>query len=149
MGARIVARKLRCWLFKMSTVKTIKEPTFSVPVIRTRPPDGSILIKAGRPEVVEDEVTISEFHRETRVSKRYIAELCEQGLIQHRRLTPKKDSKILIPRSELDRYLHLDDEAFAAVSATLARPGGNKSPVPPRGVRQIGSGRPSNHSNRP
>ena len=86
------------------------EPMFRVPVIKMRQPDGSILVKAGRPEVVEDEVTIAEFHRETRVSKRYIAELCEQGHIQHRRLTPKKDSKILIPRSEIDRYRNLHGE---------------------------------------
>lgn len=84
-----------------------KSLQFSVPAIKVRQPDGSLLVKSGRPEVVADEVTIAEFHQETRVSKRYIAELCEQGHIQHRRLSPKKDSKILIPRSEIDRFLNL------------------------------------------
>jgi len=86
------------------------EPMFRVPVLKFRQPDGSILVKAGRPEVVEEEVSVSVFHKETGVSKRYIAELCEQGHIQHRRLTPKKDSKILIPRSEIDRYRNLHGE---------------------------------------
>jgi len=94
---------------------TPPEPAFRVPVIKMRQPDGSLLVKAGRPEVVDGEVTIAEFHRETKVSKRYIAELCEQGHIKHRRLSPKKDSKILIPRSEIDRYLNLqDDQGYTA-----------------------------------
>lgn len=119
--------------------------TFRVAAIKVRQPDGSILVKAGRPEAVEAEITIAEFHRESRVSKRYIAELCEQGHIQHRRLTPKKDSKILIPRSELERYLNLAAEASdhpiktpaTAVSATLVRLEATKSFLPPREARQI------------
>lgn len=87
-----------------------QEPTFTVPVIKLRQADGSLLVKAGRPEVVEAEVSVAQFHRETGVSKRHIATLCEQGFIKHRRLTPKKDSKILIPRSEVDRFRSLEGE---------------------------------------
>ena len=86
------------------------EPIFRVPLIKLRQPDGSLLVKAGRPEIVDDEVSVSEFHKETGVSKRHIATLCEQGFIQHRRLTPKKDSKIMIPRTEIDRFLNLHGE---------------------------------------
>ena len=86
------------------------EPMFRIPVIKLRQSDGSLLIKAGRPEIMEPEVSVAVFNKETGVSKRYIAELCEQGLIKHRRLTPKKDSKILIPRSEIDRYRNLQGE---------------------------------------
>ena len=86
------------------------EPTFHVPVIKMRQPDGSLLVKAGRPEIVDSEVTILAFHKASKISIRHIATLCEQGLIKHRRLTPKKSSKILIPRSELDRYLNLEGE---------------------------------------
>ena len=86
---------------------TPPELSFRVPVLKLRQPDGSLLVKAGRPEIVPDEVSVAIFSKETGVSKRYIAELCEQGYIQHRRLTPKKDSKILIPRPELDRYRNL------------------------------------------
>src|ERR1035437_4185485 len=89
----------------------LPEPMICVPVIKVRQPDGSLLFKAGRPEIVEPEVSVAIFHKETGVSKRHVATLCEQGLIQHRRLTPKKDSKILIPRSEIDRYLSLDGDA--------------------------------------
>ena len=83
------------------------EPMFRVPIIKLRQADGSLLVKAGKPELVEPEVSVSIFHKETGISKRHIATLCEQGLIQHRRLTPKKDSKILIPRSEIDRFKDL------------------------------------------
>jgi len=89
------------------------EPTVHVhvPVIKVRQPDGSLLFKAGRPEIVEPEVSVAIFHKETGVSKRHVATLCEQGLIQHRRLTPKRESKILIPRSEIARYQNLHDDA--------------------------------------
>ena len=86
------------------------EPMFHVPVIKMRQPDGSLLIKAGKPEIVDQEVSITEFHKETGISRRHIATLCEQGFIKHRRLTPKKDSKILIPRSELARFKQLEGE---------------------------------------
>jgi hypothetical protein len=87
---------------------------FCAPVIKLRQPDGSLLVKAGPPVIVPGEVSIAQFSRETGISKRHIATLCEQGLIQHRRLTSKKASKILIPRSEVDRFLALDDEAADA-----------------------------------
>ncbi len=83
------------------------EPMIRVPVIKVRQPDGSLLFKAGRPEIVEEEVSVVMFHKETGVSPRHIVRLCDEGLIQHRRLTPKKVSKILIPRSEIDRYKNL------------------------------------------
>jgi len=83
------------------------EPMFHIPVIKLRQPDGSLLVKAGKPEIQEPEVSVAIFHKETGVSKRHIATLCEQGMIQHRRLTPKKDSKILIPRSEIARFKNL------------------------------------------
>jgi hypothetical protein len=41
---------------------------------------------------------------------RYIRNLCEQGHIKHRRLTEKSGSKLLIFRSELERYSHLEGE---------------------------------------
>jgi hypothetical protein len=81
--------------------------SFFVPVIKLPQPDGSLLIKAGKPQIVESEVTVSQFHRQTGVSMRHIQTLCEQGMIQHRRLTPKRVSKILIPRSEIERFKNL------------------------------------------
>lgn len=86
------------------------EPLFYIPVIKLRQSDGSILVKAGKPELLEPEVTVSVFHKETRISKRHIQTLCEQGLIRHRRLSPKPRSKILIPQSEVTRYKKLEGE---------------------------------------
>lgn len=86
------------------------EPTVHVPVIKVRQPDGSLLFTAGRPEITESEVSVSVFHKETGVSPRHIARLCDEGLIQHRRLTPKKNSKLVIPRSEIERFRKLDSD---------------------------------------
>ena len=80
------------------------EPTFHIPVIKLRQPDGSLLVRAGRPEICEPEVSIAEFSKATGISVRHIWTLCEEGHINHRRLTPKKGSKIIIPRTELTRF---------------------------------------------
>ena len=98
---------------------------FRVPLIKLRQADGSLLVKAGKPEIVESEVSVSVFHRETGVSKRHIATLCEQGFIKHRRLTPKKDSKIMILRSEIARYRALDGDTLMPA----VMPAGEKSAV--------------------
>jgi hypothetical protein len=116
---------------------TVAFPSFSVPVIKMRQPDGSIIVRAGRPEMVDSEVSIAVFNKETGVSRRYIAQLCEQGLIQHRRLTPKKDSKILIPRSEIARFLKLSDDDPKMPQDVLAgvETGKNKSNAPSPSAR--------------
>ncbi len=101
----------------------IPSPSFTVPVIKLRQPDGSLLVKVGKPELVDPEVSVTVFSKQTGISKRHIATLCEQGLIQHRRLTPKKDSKILIPRTEMDRYRRLSDEDAVPSKTTVAQPG--------------------------
>lgn len=88
----------------------VEQLQFSVPVVKLPQPDGSLLIRAGKPQVCDPEVSVSAFSRETGISIRHIATLCEQGLIQHRRLTPKAKSKILIPRSEIQRFGHLEGE---------------------------------------
>jgi hypothetical protein len=100
-------------------------PPVHVPVIKIRQPDGSLMVKAGRPEIVESEVGVTIFHQETGISKRHIATLCEQGAIQHRRLTPKKDSKILIPRTEIDRF-----RGLGYVAATAPKSPCKKPPLP-------------------
>jgi hypothetical protein len=86
------------------------DPTFHVTVIKIRQPDGSLLVKPGRPEIVAPEVSVTDFSKATGVSSRHIESLCEQGFIPHRRLTPKNNSKILIPQDEISRFLHLGDE---------------------------------------
>ena len=110
------------------------EPMVHVPAIKLRQSDGSLLIKAGRPEVLPDEVSVTEFHRETGISKRHIATLCEQGLIHHRRLSPKRDSKILIPRSEVVRYLALDDEASERATMPAGKFNGASAPASSKNV---------------
>jgi len=117
------------------------EPTVHVhvPVIKVRQPDGSLLFKAGRPEIVEHDVSVAMFHKETGVSPRHIARLCDEGLIQHRRLTPKKDSKILIPRSEIDRFRKLDGDAgMASGEFDHATAAGNGSDALYPGARRGG-----------
>ena len=86
------------------------EPLFHVPVIKLRQPDGSLLVRAGQPQIVEPEVSVFQFHKTTGISIRYISQLCEQGFLVHRRLSPKRKSKILIPRSEICRFQNLRGE---------------------------------------
>ena len=86
------------------------EQSFFVPVIKLPQPNGSLLLIAGKPQLREPEVSVLTFHKETGISIRHIETLCEQGLIKHRRLTPKKKSKMMIPRSELERYKTLEGE---------------------------------------
>ena len=43
-------------------------PSFFVPVIKLPQPDGSLLIRAGKPQIVEAEVTVAQFNRQTGVS---------------------------------------------------------------------------------
>ena len=91
---------------------------FCAPIIKLPQADGSLLVKAGRVQLAAQEVTVAQFHRQTGLSIRHILTLCEQGLILHRRLTPKPKSKIIIPLSELTRYRALDDESAAAPKMT-------------------------------
>lgn len=84
--------------------------SFEVPVIRMPQPDGSLLVKPGKPQLCRDEVTTAEFSKATGICQRHVATLCDQGVLQHRRLTPVRRSKILIPRSELTRFRNLEGE---------------------------------------
>lgn len=83
---------------------------FHVPALKLRQPDGSLLVKAGKPEVCEPEVSVTEFSKATGISRRYISTLCDEGRLNHRRLTPKKNSKILILRAEISRYKRLEGD---------------------------------------
>lgn len=131
--------KTRTAANKTPLAATPSEPMIRVPVIKVRQPDGSLLFKAGRPEIVEPEVSVAIFHKETGVSKRHIATLCEQGLIQHRRLTPKTGSKILIPRSEIDRFRKLDgDVGMPADSSPRPDMAGSASDALHPGARRGG-----------
>lgn len=88
------------------------EPVIHVPTIKVAQPDGSILFKPGKPEVLkgEDEITAGEFARSTGLSHRHVLNLIEQGKITARPLSPLKNSHKRIPRSELKRFLQLDLE---------------------------------------
>ena len=88
------------------------EPVIHIPVVRIPQPDGSLLIRAGKPEVLKggDEITCAEFARATGLSHRHVLTLIEQGQIAARPLSPLKASRKRIPRSELARYLQLQNQ---------------------------------------
>lgn len=83
---------------------------FQIQVVKIPQPDGSLLIKPGRTLMVQPELTISQFSKKTGISIRHVSRLCDEGHLQHRRLTPKNKSKILIPISELARYKTLEGD---------------------------------------
>lgn len=88
------------------------EPVIVIPAIKVAQPDGSILIRAGKPEVLNggDEITTGEFARSTGLSHRHVLTLIEQGKISARPLSPLKKSRKRIPRSEVKRFLQLESE---------------------------------------
>ena len=118
---------------------TFNLPAFFAPVVKIPQLDGSVLVKPGQIRAVLDEVSISEFSRQTGISTRHITTLCEQGHLQHRRLTPKFKSKILISRSEVERFRQISDEDIE--SASRFKPAGTKPPKMPQGVLAAAKGR--------
>jgi hypothetical protein len=83
---------------------------FSIPAIKLPQPDGSLLVKPGKPQIIQGEVLTTQFAKATHMSVRNVNLLCHQGQIQHRRMSVLPRSRILIPREEIDRYLHLEGE---------------------------------------
>ena len=86
-------------------------PIVHIPAVTVPQPDGSIVIRPGKPEVLrgEDEITTAEFSRKTGLSHRHTLTLIAEGKIQARPLSPLKGSRKRIPRSELSRYLKLEN----------------------------------------
>jgi len=78
----------------------VRIPTTVLPGARA----GEWTIKAGKPEVVEEELTAPEFAHEANLSLRYVNQLCDDGSIQSRRKSNRRKSHYLIPRSELARW---------------------------------------------
>jgi hypothetical protein len=83
-------------------------PNVVFPPIKIQQPDGSILIKPGKPVVLGKEMRCTEFAKHTGLSSSRVHALCAEGKIASRRMTTSRKSPYLIPRSELDRYLNID-----------------------------------------
>lgn len=88
------------------------EPVIHIPVIKVAQPDGSILIRPGKPEVLkgEDEITPRQFADDTGLSHRRVLTLIDEGHIKARPMSPLPNSRWLIPRNELARYLKLEKQ---------------------------------------
>lgn len=69
-----------------------------------------IVAQAGKLLSWPKEITVSKFSNLTGICRRHVARLCEEGLLKHRRLTPKPRSKILIDGSEIARYKALEGD---------------------------------------
>jgi len=85
-------------------------PRVFTPTVRVPQPDGSILFRAGKPQVVEDEVDSKTFARETGMSRSHVNYLCHIGEIKARHMTTRPRSKYLIPVSEIERFRNIDDD---------------------------------------
>ena len=86
----------------------VEVPDIFIPTIRIPQPDGSLLIRAGKPVLVEPEMGTMEFSRLTHISREYVIELIQEGRITARRMSPKERSHYLIPRSEAERFRNLE-----------------------------------------
>lgn len=87
-----------------------KVPRVVTPTVRVPQPDGSILFKAGKPQVVEDEVDTHTFAKEVGMSQRNVQYLCYIGQIKSRRMSHRPRSKHLIPVSEIERYRNINHD---------------------------------------
>lgn len=72
----------------------------------TRMADGSIAWRPKPPPKLRgDEITTAKFAELTRLSKRRVQTMCEEGKLEFSRRTPSVKSWMVIPRSELERFL--------------------------------------------
>ena len=81
-------------------------PRVHIPTICIPQPDGGVLVKPGKPQMIGDEIRTSQFAKSTGISISRVEALCMEGKISSRRLTPSKKSPYIIPRSELERFLN-------------------------------------------
>jgi len=86
---------------------TATTPRFRIPWVRIPQPDGSILIRPGKPIVEPEEIGTPEFAQLTGLSIRRVQYLCEVGEIEARRMSNVPGSRYLIPLTELERYLQI------------------------------------------
>ena len=82
--------------------------TVHIPATCVPQDNGTVLVLPGRPRLVA-EVTVVEFARATAMSRSSVLRLCNEGLLQFRRLTMCPGSKFLIPFSEIARLRNFHD----------------------------------------
>lgn len=101
---------------RRNTTKTPRpttfEPVIHIPAIKVAQPDGSIVVRPGKPEVLkgEDEISPRDFAEATSLSHRRVLTLIDEGHIKARPMSPAPNARWRIPRSELARYLKLEKE---------------------------------------
>ena len=74
---------------KLSVNRTVDAEVF-IPVLRIPQPNGDVLIRAGKPEILSsaDEISPTQFARRVGLSHRRVLSLIEEGLITARPLSP-------------------------------------------------------------
>jgi hypothetical protein len=84
--------------------------SYHTPTLRIPQADGSMLLKAGKPVLMGDEISVSEFARRTGNSVSTIEREINEGRITEvRRKTTRPKSPFLIKVAELERYLNIRD----------------------------------------
>lgn len=84
------------------------EPRVIIPTIMVPNGDGSFNVRAGKPQIVEEEIGCAEFARHTGYSHSWIMQLCQVGAIKATQRA--KGGKYFIPRSELVNFKHNPNE---------------------------------------
>jgi len=80
-------------------------PKVYYPTVTVPQPDGSVVMRPGRPVVLSGEIRVSKFAELTGLSISRVNVLCVEGIIPSRRLSPAPRSPYLIPRDEVSRFL--------------------------------------------
>lgn len=76
-------------------------PGVVIPAIVVPQPDGSYVVRAGKPVVTGDGITVSEAARILGLSSRHVREMVEEGLLTY--CVPGKRRKILSKSEVLER----------------------------------------------
>ena len=79
--------------------------TYIFPTVAIPQPGGALLVKPGKAIECPKEIRVSEFARLTKLSVSRANQLCVEGLIKSRRMSPADKSMRLIPYSEVARFL--------------------------------------------
>lgn len=92
------------------------KPVAFAPTVGFKPtlvplPNGNFEVVAGKPIVTQagDFIGTQEFAKLTGLSQRHVVRLCDEGKIKHRRRSELRKSEYRIPRSEVERYLNIEE----------------------------------------
>jgi hypothetical protein len=82
----------------------MRKTKFFFPPVCFPRPDGSVLVKPAKP-IQSAELTTAQFARASGMSQRTVQALYAAGDVRCRRLNPRPKSRLIVPTTELQKFL--------------------------------------------